>query len=334
MTDPARQTVLVTGGAGYIGSVLIRLLLRRGMTVRTIDNMSFGGETLLGMLPDPKFTLITGDIRKPADLDQALDGVHSVVHLAAIVGDPACARDSELAVATNKNAAELLCNKAIKHGVRRFVFSSTCSNYGKMKNAADMCREDSPLRPVSLYAELKVGFEDYLQTLTSDTFATVRLRFATAYGLSPRPRFDLTVNEFTRDLFLKKRLEVFGEQFWRPYCHTTDLATACFLALITPAEAVSGKAFNVGHTDENYRKQDLVEMILSELPDRKDLVAYVSRNEDPRDYRVNCELIQDTLGFMPRRRVSDGIREIIAALRDGIIVAPESARYRNLKSDG
>lgn len=323
------QTVLVTGGAGYIGSVLVRLLLRNGLRVRVIDNLSFGGESLLGFLGDPCFDFIQGDIRKSTDLTAALKGVGSVVHLAAIVGDPACKLHPELAAATNKFGAELLLERAIAQGTQRFIFASTCSNYGKVSDMM-MCSEDSRLNPISLYAELKVAFEQRLLSLNSDTLCTVCLRFATAYGLSPRPRFDLTVNEFARDLYLRKQLEVFGEQFWRPYCHVSDLAHACYLALVAPRGVVDRRAFNVGHSDENYRKIDLVAMILEELPDRASCVSYVMRTEDPRDYRVNCDRIQDTLGFIPLRRVKDGIQEILGALDQGMITNPENPRYRNL----
>lgn len=323
------RNILITGGAGYIGSVTVPLLLRHGLRVRVLDNLTFGGESLFGVLPHPNFELMRGDIRKPADVATALEGVDAVLHLAAIVGDPACAREPELATAVNKTASELLCEKARAVGVGRFVFVSTCSNYGKMSDGAGYCDEDSALKPVSLYAELKVGFEHYLLERAADNFTTVCLRFATAYGLSPRPRFDLTVNEFTRDLFLRKQLEVYGEQFWRPYCHTTDLAHACLLALVASGEAVNGEAFNVGNTNENYTKKDLVMMILEELPDRSDLVSYVQRDEDPRDYRVNCDHIRDTLGFLTRQTVPDGIREIVQALRIGLISDPESSKYRN-----
>ena len=227
------QTVLVTGGAGYIGSVLVRVLLRAGLRVRTIDNLSWGGEALLGVLGDPSFEFVFGDIRKQSAVDAALRGVDSLVHLAAVVGDPACRRQPELAAAVNGEASELLLARARAAGVGRFVFASTCSNYGRAPDGA-VCDEDAPLRPISLYAELKVAFERRLLALEAPGLTTVCLRFATAYGLSGRPRFDLTVNEFTRDLFLRKPLEIYGEQFWRPYCHVADLAAACCLALAAP----------------------------------------------------------------------------------------------------
>ena len=325
-----RQTVMVTGAAGYIGSVLVGRLLGQGYRVRGLDNLSFGGNGLLPYMGNTDFDFIQGDITSADDLAGAIEGVDAVVHLAAIVGDPACRRQPDLAEKVNRAGAELLCATARESGVRRFVFASTCSNYGKMETHDGYVEETSPLKPVSLYAELKVGFEEHLMALACDEFVPVVLRFATAYGLSPRPRFDLTVNEFTRELVLGRPLEIYGEHFWRPYAHTTDLAAACSLALRADAAAVAGEAFNVGATDENYQKKTLVRMILEHLPRMADQVTFVARDEDPRDYRVRFEKIKTGLGFEPHRTVPDGIKEIIKAIRLGIIPDPDDRRYGNL----
>ena len=325
--DPS--TVLVTGGAGYIGSLVVALSLRRGYRVRVLDNLTFGGEAILPFLSHPDFHLVHGDIRRESDMERALAGIDSVVHLAALVGDPACRKDPEQATQINKDGAELLCQQAIETGVRRFVFASTCSNYGKMADQDGHVDETSPLAPVSLYAELKVAFENHLLGLGLPEFEPVVLRFATAYGLSPRPRFDLTVNEFTRELALNRRLEVFGGQFWRPYAHLADLAAACVLTLEPEPHRVAGQAFNVGDSTENYQKQTIVNMILEELPEARNLVTAVQRNEDPRDYRVRFEKFGSALGFDITRRVIDGIREIVLALRTGVIGNPVDPRYRN-----
>ncbi len=325
--DPS--TVLVTGGAGYIGSLVVALSLRRGYRVRVLDNLTFGGEAILPFLSHPDFHLVHGDIRSKSDLEHALAGVNSVVHLAAVVGDPACRKDPAQATQINKGGAELLCKQAIETGVRRFVFASTCSNYGKMADQNGHVDETSPLAPVSLYAELKVAFENHLLGLDLPEFEPVVLRFATAYGLSPRPRFDLTVNEFTRELTLGRRLELFGGQFWRPYAHVADLAAACVLTLEAEAHRVAGQAFNVGDSTENYQKQTIVNMILEELPEARNLVTSVKRDEDPRDYRVRFEKFGSALGFGITRRVIDGIREIVLALRTGVIGNPDDPRYRN-----
>jgi nucleoside-diphosphate-sugar epimerase len=189
--------------------------------------------------------------------------------------------------------------------------------------------ERSPLNPVSLYAELKVGFERYLMACDTPTFTPTCLRFATAYGLSPRPRFDLTVNEFTYVLASGRKLEIYGGQFWRPYCHTTDLARACLTVLQAEADSVRRKAFNVGSTTENYRKLALAELIAKELGGLEERIVNVERVEDPRDYRVNFDRIRHELGFVPARRVIDGVREIAWALRSKLIGDPENHLYRN-----
>ena len=325
----ADQLILVTGGAGYIGSQVVALLLGRGYRVRVLDKMIYGGEALLPFASSPQLDLRVADIRDRAQLESSLNKVTSVIHLAAIVGDPSCARQPELAREVNREAAQHPCDLAAQKEVRRFIFASTCSNYGKMPDPNGYVDENSELRPVSLYAELKVGFERYLMDKRSSEFAPVCLRFATAFGLSGRMRFDLTVNEFTRDLTLGRKLEIFGEKFWRPYCHVSDLARACCAALEADDSVVSGQAFNVGDTGENYQKQMLAEAISKQLGNVEHLVTYVQKAEDPRDYRVNFSRIQSALSFKVCRKVPDGIAEIVTALRSGIIREPDNPRYRN-----
>jgi nucleoside-diphosphate-sugar epimerase len=322
--------VLVTGGAGYIGSALVGQLLQEGYRVRVLDNLMHGGRALLAFWGHPKFELHHGDIRSESDVARALKDTDKVVHLAAIVGDPACRRYPDLAAAVNRDGSQTVCRLAIDHGVSRFVFASTCSNYGRMSNPDGFVNEESPLNPISLYAELKVGFEHFLLDNGGSGFHPTCLRFATAYGLTPRPRFDLTVNEFTRELYLNRKLEVFGKQFWRPYCHAVDLARACVLVSEADAVKVHGQAFNVGDSTENYRKRDLVELILRALPDRRGNVAYVQRAEDPRDYRVNFDKVARVLAFAVSRKVVDGIGEVVFALESGLIQDPDDIHYRNL----
>ncbi len=323
------KKVLVSGGAGYIGSVLVRLLLEKGFAVRVIDKLSFGGEPLLDWLNHPQFEFVKGDIRNEADVTAALQGVDAVAHLAAIVGDPACAREPELARATNYDASVQFYNLAEKAGVKRFVFASTCSNYGKMEDPEGYVNEDSQLAPVSLYAETKVAVEKFLLGQErGNTCKPVCLRFSTVYGISMRPRFDLTVNEFTRELALGRELVVFGEQFWRPYCHVVDLARSIVAVLEAPEEKVAYDVFNVGDTAENYQKKMIVDAILEQLPDSR--VKYVSKNEDPRDYRVNFSKINERLGFTITMRVPDGIRQIRQVISAGFLNDPDDARYRNI----
>ncbi len=324
-----RGRVLVTGAAGYIGSALVRRLLAAGNEVTGLDNLRFGGESLLGVLGDSNFRLVAGDLRDESSVEDAMDGVDRVVHLAAIVGDPACAKEPEVAEEINWTATKNLFDRCVENNaVMRFVFASTCSNYGKMEGDAYV-DEESPLRPVSLYARLKVRVEEYLISRNAgDGLAATSLRFATAYGLSPRPRFDLTVNEFTREVVMGRTLEIFGEQFWRPYCHIEDLARACEVVLDANADVVAGEVFGVGSTAENYQKATLAKLLRELNPDAD--IRFVRKEEDPRDYRVNFSKIEKTLGFEPQRSVPDGIREYAEAIETGLISDPDSPKYRNI----
>jgi nucleoside-diphosphate-sugar epimerase len=321
-------TVLVTGAAGCIGSVLVRGLLREGYMVRAFDSLSFGGESLVEVYTHPRFEFVKGDVRRVADVAAALEDVQAVVHLAAIVGDPACARQPDVAREVNWEASKTLFDLCSETGtVQRFIFASTCSNYGKMVGNG-FVNEESPLKPVSLYAELKVEFEEYLlaKQVRGD-FAPTALRFATVYGLSPRVRFDLTVNEFAREVAMGRELEIFGEQFWRPYCHVDDVVRACMLTLGSPTAKVRQNVFGVGDTSENYQKAMLAEELWKLEPGAK--ISFVSKAEDPRDYRVDFSKISNELGFRIAKRVPDGLREIYRIVKDGIISDPYSKAYQN-----
>ena len=321
--------VLVTGGAGYIGSVLVRQLLNKNFKVRVLDSLKFGGEALYDVMLHPDFEFIKGDIRNEKDIDKALEGIDAVAHLAAIVGDPACKKYSEEANETNWTASVNFFEKAEKAGVKRFVFASTCSNYGKMANANDFVTETSELRPVSLYAELKVKFEKYLLEERKDSnISSTSLRFSTVYGFSPRIRFDLTVNEFTRNAAIKGEQEIWGQQFWRPYCHVDDLARSVVLVLESAEEKVRANVFNVGDTSENYQKGMIIKEVCKVVPDVK--VNYVESSEDPRDYRVNFDKIKNELGFTITKKVPDGIKEIYTLVKSGIITDPYEQKFRNI----
>lgn len=323
------KNVLVTGGAGYIGSVLVQLLLNQNRRVRVLDSLMYGGEAIVDLLSHPRFDFVKGDVRDGEAVDRALSGIDHVVHLAAIVGDPACAKEPEVARAVNLEASRQLYRRAEKAGADRFVFASTCSNYGKMDDPDAMVDETSPLAPVSLYAETKVAVERFLleQEGGAGPLPT-SLRFATVYGLSRRPRFDLTVNEFTRELALGRELVVYGEQFWRPYCHVTDLARSVIAVLEAPDETVAYDVFNVGDSGENYTKQMLVDEMCRQMPDSK--IKYVKKEEDPRDYRVDFSKIGRKLGFSITRTVPEGIRQLRRAVSEGFFEDPDHPRYRNV----
>jgi nucleoside-diphosphate-sugar epimerase len=323
------QTILVTGGAGYIGSVLTRQLLEKGYTVRVLDSLMYGGEPIIDLFNYPNFQFIKGDVRDEEAVRTAMEGIDCVAHLAAIVGDPACAKSPDLARSINLEGSKLLYNIANEKGAKKFVFASTCSNYGKMDNPNEFVHEDSNLAPVSLYAETKVATEKFLLSQPKDNACKPTcLRFSTVYGLSLRPRFDLTVNEFAKELALGRELTVFGEQFWRPYCHVFDLARSVVSVIEAPEALVAFDVFNVGDTAENYQKKMIVEEVRKVLPDSK--ITYVQKNEDPRDYRVSFDKIKNKLGFKLMFTVPDGIRQIKKVLEDGFILNPDDQKYKNV----
>jgi nucleoside-diphosphate-sugar epimerase len=312
--------VTVTGGAGYIGACTTRELIGAGHDVTVLDSLLHGQEDVAAALEVAGARVLRGDVRDAGARREALEGADAVVHLAAIVGDPACAKDPALSQAVNVEATRALVADAA--GVERFVFASTCSNYGRMADPLVPVDEDAPLAPVSLYAEQKVAVE---RELLRTPFATC-LRFATIYGVAERMRFDLTVNEFTRDLWDGRTLEVYGEQFWRPYVHVADAARA--IAMVLLADDVAGRVFNVGHSDENYRKLDLVDVIRERLPEAD--VRFVHRDEDPRDYRVSFERIRTEIGFDPLMRVPDGVAELLLGLDERRFGDPFDRRFSNV----
>lgn len=301
--------VLVTGGAGYIGTVLCEALLAVGYDVVVIDTLSRGeaGINYLRKLPS-QFGFVKTDIAN--DLQRSdLNGVGHVVHLAAVVGDPECSKRPADARDVNIGGSIALSKICAQAGVPVIV-ASTCSNYGKMDE--DFVAEGSRLNPVSFYAWTKVLMERVF--LECNPEATV-LRFATVFGQSPMMRYDLTVNEFTRDLLVKKYLEVYGEQFWRPYIHVQDVAAAIIRTIEVSHAEVAGQVFNVGRNDMNRTKKQLVDEILGVLPSREGIqVRFVAKDEDPRDYKVHFDKIRVRLGFEPKHDVVYGVRGMVEAL--------------------
>jgi nucleoside-diphosphate-sugar epimerase len=321
------NTTLITGGSGYIGALLARELREAGRDVRVLDSLLHGQQEIADEQEQAGIEVIRADIRDADARKRALDGTEAVVHLAAIVGDPACALDPAVSDEVNVQATKALVADAGEAGVERLVFASTCSNYGRMTDPNVPITEEGELRPVSLYAEQKVGMEQLILAGSSGVKPTC-LRFATVYGVGRRMRFDLTVNEFTRELWADRELEVFGEQFWRPYIHVRDAGRAVRTVLEAPEEKVTGRVFNAGRSGENYRKLDLVEEIQKQTDRGK--VSYVKKDEDPRDYKVSFDKIKAELDFETLMTVPDGIAEIIAGLDAGTFGDPFDPRYKNV----
>jgi nucleoside-diphosphate-sugar epimerase len=319
---------VVTGGAGYVGAATTEGLLASGRRVRVLDVLLHGQDEIAKSLEKKGAEIVRGDIRDGEARRKVLEGATELVHLAAIVGDPACALDPKESNEVNVEGSRALVGDAKAAGVERLVFASTCSNYGRMDDPTVPITEEGELRPVSLYAEQKVGIETAMLHGDFNGMKPTCLRFATVYGVAPRMRFDLTVNEFTRDLWADKELEVFGEQFWRPYVHVRDAARAVRTALDAPVEKVGHEVFNVGRSGENYRKLDIVEAIQGKLDTGK--VSYVRKDEDPRDYKVSFDKVREVLGFETTMTVPDGVGEVADALSAGAFPDPYDRSYRNI----
>ncbi|MBE8516408.1 SDR family oxidoreductase [Amycolatopsis sp. H6(2020)] len=312
--------VLVTGGQGYIGSVLSEALAATGYEVVVLDNGLFSSVRL--ELPTVRY--MTGDIRDPGDWESALDGVTAVVHLAAVVGDPACGLDEDLAWETNYLGTIRVAEACRRHGVEQLVFASTCSTYGITEG--DDVDVWSPLNPQSVYARTKVLAEHHLLTPRDDGPQVVILRLSTAHGESPRMRFDLGVNLMTAHAVAYGTVTVHGGQQWRPFLHVRDIAAAGIGALTRPRTGAP-VIYNCGSTTENHTIAAVAQLITQEVAGAS--VVTEAGAPDPRDYRVNFDPIARHLGFRARFRVVDTIREVRDAMRAGAYRDFEESAYSN-----
>ena len=320
------EDVLVVGGAGYIGSILTRQLLDAGYRVRVLDLELFGTQSLVDVLEHPRLEVMKGDFRNIEDAARALRGMDAVCHLAAIVGDPACALDRETTITVNYAAAKMMAQLAKANGVSKFVFASTCSVYG---DSEEIMSEDSPLNPVSLYATTKIDAERALLDAADAGFQPTILRFATAYGWSHRPRFDLVANLFSAQAVTDKKIRVFNGEQWRPFVHTRDIARACVLTLEAPLAKVGGQIFNVGDESQNYTLTQLGQIVAQSCPGIE--VEAVRNNDDMRNYRVNFAKIHRALGFRASIDLVDGVQEMVDAVVGGHVPNWRDPIYSNSK---
>lgn len=329
-TEP--KHVLITGGAGYIGSLLTGELLRKGYRVTVLDKLLFGGDSLVNYLSHPLFHFAKVDVWEPRALREVFknqtSAPDSVVHLAAIVGFPACqAVGKQVAWRYNVEATQNVYEQAKELGVQRFVFASTYSNYGMSENG-NLVTEESPLHPQSLYAETKIAAEEFLLAQKGQP-APVIFRLATLYGISPRTRFDLIVNQFVLDAYTKRELLIYQRGYSRSFVHVRDVVDGFVLALEAPEEKVRGQIFNLGTEDGNYRKDQIVDFVLKRLPEISVQYKDLTFGGDMRDISVSFEKVRRELGFQPKLTLDDGVREVLHALQDGLIKNPHDERFRN-----
>jgi nucleoside-diphosphate-sugar epimerase len=319
--------VFVAGGAGYIGSVLVPALLDGGHRVTVLDRLYFG-DTLARQSArfGERLRIVRGDVRS---FDRALlHSVDAVVDLSGISNDPSCELEPELTRSVNVEGAKRLASAAREQGVRRYVFSSSCSVYGHGEGLG--LTEESARHPVSLYARAKAEAEDFLLGRASaGSMEVACLRLATVFGLSPRMRFDLAVNVMTKNAYVGRRITVDGGgRQWRPFVHVRDVARAFELALTSDASLVAGQVFNVGSDTNNVQILNLAFRVRDAVPGTE--VVHAPTDPDLRDYNVSFEKIQRVLPFRAERSLDDGIREVLGALRDGQ-VDPDDRRWYTLR---
>jgi nucleoside-diphosphate-sugar epimerase len=311
------------GGAGYIGSLLVERLLDKGHRVRILDCLLYGDEPLRPFKNHPDFEMIIGDCRNIQDMVKAVRGVESIVHLAAIVGDPACNQDHDTALETNYAATRMLIEIAKGHGVSRFLFASSCSVYGATDVEMD---ENAAVQPISLYGQTKIDSERALLEAKSDTFHPTILRYATVFGLGYRPRFDLVVNLLTAKARQEGLITIYNGQQWRPFIHVRDLVEATVGVLEAPVRLVRGEIFNVGDTRLNHTLTEVADVIRDAFPNVR--VEHVD-NSDRRNYRVNFDKLLNRIGFRARYSLRDGVEEIRKAFDERLITDYTDLRYSN-----
>ena len=322
-----QKIMFIAGGAGYVGSKLIEFSLKKNFKVICYDNLVYGKDSLKKFLKDKNFVFINGDVRNKNQLNKVfkLYKIDFVVNLASIVGDKQCQTIPKTAYQVNftgnKNLTEISKNKKIK----KFVYASTCSNYG-IVNPNEYANEDSQLSPVSLYAESKIDCEKYLLNQSNKNFSVTILRFATAYGVSNRTRFDLTINSFTYEALKFKKLHIFAKETWRPFIHVDDMCLMILKVFDFKGTKLNGLVLNAGFTDNNFSKESIIEKIKKNVKNLK--IEYIDAIIDRRDYRVNCDKIFKILKINKSKNINQGIKEILLNIKNKSI--KESDIKKNL----
>ena len=320
------HSILVIGGAGYIGSALLPKLLAKGYRVRLLDLFVYGDEAISPMLDHPNLEIMRADFRQVDKVVEAVRGMDAIVHLGAIVGDPACELNADLTIEINLMATRMIAQVAKGSGVRRLIFASTCSVYGASDLTLD---ERSALNPVSLYARSKIASEVVLLGMVEESFAPVILRFATIYGLSGRSRFDLVVNLLSAKAVTDGKITLFGGDQWRPFIHVDDAARGVMAALESPEDVVRGRVFNIGSNAQNHTLCQVAELIKAQVPSAE--IVELGSDGDRRNYRVNFDLAACNLQFTPQWTLEQGIAQVTEAVKSGTVRDYRDSKHSNVK---
>ncbi len=313
------KKILVAGGAGYVGCQLISKLLDLGYYVYCYDILIYGDNSIKNFSNYKNFEFIKGDIREPQNIANILTSVDTVINLAAIVGDKPCQSAPNSAYQINFLGNKKLAEISKKSNVKKYIFASTCSNYGASLND-EYLSENSKLNPVSLYAETKIDSEKKLTEMSSNEFATVSLRFGTAYGKSFRTRFDLTINSFSYEAYYNNELIVFAPETWRPYVHIKDMANIIIKIINTNPSKYNGLILNAGFTNENYKKSDIIEFFLQKLPKLKVVSVPI---DDKRNYKVSFEKINKIISLKNEHNIYDAIEELFESFKNNTITSKD-----------
>ena len=332
MTTGKAETVAVLGGAGYVGAVLVPRLLEEGYRVRVLDLYIYGEQALAAVKGHPNLQQVRGDVRDPEAVRSVVRGSDAVIHLACISNDPSVELDPALSQSVNFDSFGPTVRISKESGVRRFIFASSGSVYGV--SDSPHVTEEHPLVPVSLYNKYKAQCEPVLLEQKSADFVPVIVRPATICGYSPRQRLDLTVNILTNHAVNNGKITVFGGVQMRPNLHMQDMIDLYCLFLTLPDEKIAGEIFNAGY--QNYTVADTAkvvrEVVMREMPEKGNIEIVTTPSDDIRSYHLSAEKIKRKLGFVPKRTIEDGARDLIAAFRAGKL--PDSMsdiRYSNIK---
>lgn len=323
------KKILIIGGSGYIGHVLTNYLLLKGFKVEVVDNLIYNQNNIGSYnFNNPKFIYHNSDL-KNLFKNKKNNFYDSIVILAGLVGDPITKKYPKESKRINENDIQNIIKKIIKFKLcNKTIFISTCSNYGLNEN--EILNEESKLQPLSLYAKSKVKIEKFIiNNFNNELFNPTILRFATAFGLSPRMRFDLTLNEFTRELYFKKSLDVYDADTWRPYCHVLDFARAITKIIKSNESVTKNQIYNVGSDQNNYTKRDIIKIISKYIPNTN--INYLNKSFDRRNYKVNFSKIQKQLNFKPKYSLEYGVNEIINSFKDNYFKFNDPFQYGNYK---